>query len=356
MKKRIVAVMMAAAMALSMAACGSKAEETASSAAASSTEAASEETAEETEAAAETTDGAKEDIKISLVFKTLASEHWQLMKAGAEAWAAEHPEATVDIVGPPSETSYDEQLNMIETTRNSDYDAYVIAPLQSDQVATAIAGETRPVIAVDTKIDAPEVISFVGTGNEAAAKMGAEMAVEKAKEAGWEEIKCIEIAGVQGDQTNTARMNGYKAGVNEAGGEFLEDEVQYAEAVADKAVLCMEAIMQKFPEGIAIICANNDDMAVAAAKVAAESGNENYKNTIFLGFDGSTAACEAVLDGRLTLTCAQQPYDMGYLACQAAYEAVAGQTIDEVIDSGTEIINPDNAQERLDTVNGYMGN
>lgn len=345
MKKRIVAVMMAAAMAVTMAACGSKSESAASSDAASSAAA--------SEAAAE---GEKEDIKISLVFKTLASEHWQLMKAGAEAWAAEHPAATVDIVGPPSETSYDEQLNMIETTRNSDYDAYVIAPLQSDQVATAIAGETRPVIAVDTRIDAPEVISFVGTGNEAAAKMGAEKAVEAAKAAGWDEIKCIEIAGVQGDQTNTARMNGYKAGITEAGGEFLEDEVQYAEAVADKAVLSMEAIMQKFPEGIAIICANNDDMAVAAAKVAAESGNENYKNTIFLGFDGSTAACEAVLDGRLTLTCAQQPYDMGYLACQAAYDAVAGKTVEDTIDSGTEIIDTTNAQERLDTVNGYMGN
>lgn len=347
MKKRIVAVMMAAAMAMSMTACGSKKEEApAADAAASSAEA--------TEEAAPAAEGEKTDAKISLVFKTLASEHWQLMKAGAEKWASEHPSCTVDIVGPPSETSYDEQLNMIETTRTSDYDAYVIAPLQSDQVATAIAGETRPVIAVDTRIDAPEVISFVGTGNEEAAKMGATQAVEAAKAAGWTEIKCIEIAGVQGDQTNTARMNGYKAGINENGGEFLEDEVQYAEAVADKAVLAMEAIMQKFPEGIAIICANNDDMAVAAAKVAAESGNENYKNTIFLGFDGSTAACEAVTEGRLTLTCAQQPYDMGYLACQAAYDAIAGKTIDEVIDSGTEIINTDNAQTRLDTVKGYM--
>lgn len=352
MKKRIVAVMMAAAMAMSMTACGSKAEE--APAAASS---AAEETAEATEEAAEpAADGAeKEDAKISLVFKTLASEHWQLMKAGAEAWAAEHPSATVDIVGPPSETSYDEQQNMIETNRSADYDAFVIAPLQSDQVATLISGETRPVIAVDTRIDAPEVISFVGTGNEEAAKMGATEAVQKAKDAGWEEIKCIEIAGVQGDQTNTARMNGYRAGINEAGGEFLDDEVQYAEAVADKAVLAMEAIMQKFPEGIAIICANNDDMAVAAARAAAESGNENYKNTIFLGFDGSTAACEAVIDGRLSLTCAQQPYDMGYLACQAAYDAINNKTIDEVIDSGTEIVNPDNAQARLDKVKGYIG-
>ena len=31
----------------------------------------------------------------------------------------------------------------------------------------------------------------------------------------------------------------------------------------------MEAIMQNHPEGIAIICANNDDMAMAAARAAA---------------------------------------------------------------------------------------
>ena len=91
---------------------------------------------------------------------------------------------------------------------------------------------------------------------------------EAAKAAGWTDIKCIEIAGVQGDQTNTARMNGYKAGVEEAGGTFLSDEVQYADATADRATTAMEAIMQTHPEGIAIICANNDDMAMAAARAA----------------------------------------------------------------------------------------
>ena len=51
-------------------------------------------------------------------------------------------------------------------------------------------------------------------------------------------------------------MNGYKAGVEEAGGTFLSDEVQYADATADRATTAMEAIMQTHPEGIAIICAN----------------------------------------------------------------------------------------------------
>ena len=55
-----------------------------------------------------------------------------------------------------------------------------------------------------------------------------------------------------------ARVKGYKEGVEEAGGEFLDKEIQYADAVADKAVTSMEAIMQNHPEGIAIIACHND--------------------------------------------------------------------------------------------------
>ena len=44
--------------------------------------------------------------------------------------------------------------------------------------------------------------------------MGAEKAVEEAKAAGWDKVECIEIAGVQGDATNTARMTGYKEGID----------------------------------------------------------------------------------------------------------------------------------------------
>ena len=185
-------------------------------------------------------------------------------------------------------------------------------------------------------------------GNKEAAKEGGKAAVEAAKAAGWTDIKCIEIAGVQGDQTNTARMNGYKAGVEEAGGTFLSDEVQYADATADRATTAMEAIMQTHPEGIAIICANNDDMAMAAARAA--QGHDAYKNTIFLGFNGDRAACEAILAGQMTMSVAQMAYEMGYKAVETMVQVLDGETVDEFVDSGSDVVTPDNAQERLDTL------
>ena len=292
---------------------------------------------------------------VDVILKTTASEYWQYVQAGAMAYMQDNPDVTVTVKGAPSETSYQDQLNMIQTDLADDsYDGYVIAPLQADMVANLISGQTKPIVAVDTKIDAPEVLSFVGTGNESAGALGGAAAVEAAKAAGWTDIKAIEIAGVQGDTTNTDRMNGYMKGIEEAGGDFLEDEVQYADAVATKAVDAMNGIMSRHPEGIAIICANNDDMAIAAAKAAADSGNEAYANTIFLGFDGIQSACDAILEGRLTMSVAQQGYEMGYMAVEAVVNNLNGEEVEEFIDSGADVVTADNAQKRKETLQGYL--
>ena len=283
--KKYLAIVLALAMALSLAACGGNNSQSSGGQTSQTTQPAQSGGSEQS---------GEQEYNISVILKTTSSEYWGYVVAGANAYGKDHPNVHVEVKGATSETAYDEQQNMIETDMNNgDIDGYVIAPLQADMVANMISGQSKPIVAVDTNIDASEVLSFVGTGNEAAGKLGGEAAAALAKERGWTEIKCIEIAGVQGDSTNEARMAGYAAGIEAAGGTFLYDEVQYANAVADQAVTCMEAIMQNHPEGIAVICANNDDMAMAAARAAA--GNDAYKNTVFLGFDGIQSACNSIL-------------------------------------------------------------
>lgn len=330
-KKRWIAAALAGAMALTLTACGSS----------------EESTTDDTQSTADTSSTEStggEAKKVSVILKTLSAEYWQYCKAGAEAYGQEHG-ITVDVKGPSSETAFEEQISMIETDLNADYDAYIIAPLQPDTVTNLVQGESRPIVALDS--DIPD------TGNEAAAKLGGAAAVEAAKAAGWTDIKAIEICGVQGEPTNEARKAGYMAGIEENGGDFLEEETQYADATADRAVNCMEAIMQTHPEGVAIVCANNDDMAMAAARTAA--GNEAYANTIFLGFNGDKSACESILNGELSMSVAQNAYDMAYKAVETACQAVAGQDVDEFVDSGAEVITSENAQTRLDTLSSYLG-
>ena len=347
--KKFLALILTLAMALSLAACGG--DKGGSSAPADSGQSQPADSGSDTQPA----DSGAEEYNISVILKTTSSEYWGYVVAGAEAYEKDHPNVHVDVKGATSETAYDEQLNMIETDmNNADIDGYVIAPLQADMVSNMISGQKKPIVAVDTDIDAPEVLSFVGTGNEAAGKLGGEAAANLAKERGWEEIKCIEIAGVQGDSTNEARMAGYKAGIEAAFGTFLETETQYANAVADQAVTCMEAIIQNHPEGIAVICANNDDMAMAAARAAKASGNENYANTVFLGFDGIQSACNSILAGEETMSVCQEGYSMGYNSVDAVVRALQGETLDEFIDAGASIVDPSTAQARLEQLQGYL--
>ena len=132
--KRLFAALMAGTMMLSMAAC----------------------TTSEPAAADEggtNAEGGEGGYRISMILKTNSSEFWKVIQAGAEAYAEEHPDliSELSIKGPPSETSYQEQVNMIKTDLSDDtYDGYLIAPLQSDSVASLIADIDRPVMAFDT--------------------------------------------------------------------------------------------------------------------------------------------------------------------------------------------------------------
>ena len=336
MKKRLLAALLTSALALSLTACGGGTD----SSAADGGDTAS------------THDG---PYKISMVLKTNAAEFWNIVQAGAEAYEDEHPDqVSLDIKGPPAETYYEEQLNTIQTDLAVEsYDGYLIAPLQSEAVATAIANTDKPVVAYDTRIDSDKCLAFVGTGNKEAAKEGGKAAVEAAKKAGWDKITAIGIMGVQGDSTSEARIAGFKQGIAEAGGEYLSAETQYADSVADKAVTCMEAIIQAHPEGVSIIVANNDDMAAGAARAAAAF--PAYKNTIFVGIGGNLAGIDAILAGQETMTVAVDGYDVGYLGVQAAVDALNGKKLDEFIATDATVVTADNAAERRAEVEKRLG-
>jgi ribose transport system substrate-binding protein len=113
----------------------------------------------------------------------------------------------------------------------------------------------------------------------------------------------------------------------------------------------MEGVMSNYPDGIAIICANNDDMAVAAARAA--KNNPAYDNTVFLGFDGQISAAQAILDGELSMTTAQNPYDMAYKAVEAMVQYLNGEEVEEIIDSGYTIVTAETAREHIDKLKSY---
>ena len=206
--------------------------------------------------------------------------HFNKVIAGARAYGSEHDNVNVEIQSPTSATSYDEQVNMIETAvGNPSTNAIVVAPLQSDSASTLIANTDKVVIALDTDFASEKKSAFVGTGNESASKEAAVAAVKKAQDSGVDKPTVLIVTGVQGDETHEARLRGYRDAIEAAGGQVLE--VQYTDTMPDKAAAAMEAVIQKYPDGVDAVLSIADDMALAAAKVIKDS--EINKKVVSLG-------------------------------------------------------------------------
>ncbi len=283
---------------------------------------------------------------ISVVVK-LTDGHFNKVIAGAKAYAEEHDNVEVEILSPTSATAYDEQQNMIETCLGSSgNDAVIISPLQSSTATTLVKGTDKVIVALDTNFDAPEKSTFVGTGNKDAAKSGGAAAMEAAKAAGIAAPKVVILTGVQGDETHDARLEGYKEATEEAGGEVVD--VQYCDGIADKASVAMEAIIQKYPEGVDVILSTNDDMVMAASKVVKDSGSAAFAKAILCGFDGNQSAIEAIKDGSIAMDVAQLGYDMGYKAVDAAVTVLEGGTVEEFIDSGSSVVASDSVESYIE--------
>ena len=267
--------------------------------------------------------------------------HFNKVIAGARAYDAEHDNVTVEIQSPTAATAYDEQVNMIETALgNPGIDAVVIAPQQSTSTATLVSSTDKPVVALDTDFTSDKKACFVGTGNEDAALSGGKAVAEACKALGKDKPTAVIIAGVQGDETHEARLRGYRDAIEAAGGQVLE--VQYTDTMPDKSAAAMEAIIQKYPNGVDAVLSIADDMALIK-----DSGNTNYADTVLCGFDGNQSAIEAVMDGSLTIDIAQMGYDMGYKAVEAAVEVLDGGKVEGFIDSGSKVVDSSNIDDYI---------
>lgn len=99
-------------------------------------------------------------------------------------------------------------------------------------------------------------------------------------------------------------LRGYRSAVEQAGGAVLE--VQYCDAQPDRAAAAMEAVMQKYPQGVDAVLVTSDDMTLAAIKCIWDNNSAAYRKTVICGFDGNQAAVEALDRGELTVDIAQQ--------------------------------------------------
>lgn len=293
---------------------------------------------EKTPVSSDTQSDSDEKVNVSVVLKTLSSPYWKYVEAGAKK-AGEELGVNVTIVGPSAESEVIQQVNMLEDQLSQSPDAIVVSPSQPDTVIPTLekAAKDVPVLLIDSDVDFKGKLTFIGTENYTAGQEGGKRLASLLKSGD----KVVLIAGALGNPATDERIKGAKAALEAAGMVIVSE--QSADSDKTKAMSVMENILEKDSDVKGVFAAN-DDMALGVLR-AVQAKKLDIK---IFGTDGTEEAVQSIIDGGLTGTVAQSPYNMGYQGVEFAVKAANGESIEERIDSGIDIIDADNATNQLE--------
>jgi len=282
----------------------------------------------------------EQGFRITIVTKALDSEFWQNLKQGAEDEAQKHPDASVTVLAPQREINIDQQVNILEDQILKRVSALVIAPCGVAEIIPALekAHEKNiPVLTVDTDVDWPHKLSYVGTDNRLGGKLAGEYLIKALNGKG----KIAIIRGIPGVQTHEDRVSGFLEAIKKATGIEIV-AMQPANSERDLALTVMENLLTSHPElnGVFI---TSDQMALGALE--AIDVHRLAGKLIVVGFDAGEEAIKAVSEGKLTAVVAQNPYNMGKQSFLAALKAARGEVIEQRIDTGTKLIDNANVND-----------
>lgn len=290
--------------------------------------------------------GGTDGVKIGFVVKSLSDSFYVLMKAGAEAEAAKQG-VELAFIAPNSESDVQGQVDMIQNLLGQEIDALCVSPSSPDAVLPVFEQATAqgvPVLAVDNGTTYENKITFIGTGSRAAGKIGGEYAASVVG-AG---ANAVILRGRLGDSNHDEREAGFREGLEAGGVNVLE--VKACDSESEKSMNTMQDIMNRF-DNIDIVCTTADSMAQGAQRAIENAGVD----IPVLGFDGTIPVAEMTAEGKFLGTVAQDPYNMGVVGVQMAIKAALGQTIDERIDTGANMVTQDNAADFVANLKQLMG-
>ena len=121
-----------------------------------------------------------EKKRIGVVPKAVAHVFWQSVHAGAVA-AGREADVDIDWIGPPQETDFSRQIEIVDAMINSRVDALVLAPTEATALVNVVerAGKAGiPVAIFDSGINTEEYVSFVSTNNYQAGVLAAKKLAE----------------------------------------------------------------------------------------------------------------------------------------------------------------------------------
>ena len=276
--------------------------------------------------------------KVVLVAKSTQTEFWLSVFAGAQAAAAEY-NVELTTMGPETEEDYETQNRMVAEAVADGAEALVFSAIDYENNAAAVdaAGQAGvKIVSIDSGVDSDQVGTYIGTDNYAAGRMAAQAALEG--------VEGELVVGLVNYDESTANGQERERGVRDALTESGRARVAASVTTlveAGRAQTDTADLLRNNPE-INAVFAFNEPTSVGAARAVAELG---LSDEVFLvGFDSNVATIDGLQEGSVDALIVQNPYAMGYLGVESAYQLLSGQgaSLEPTVDTATQIVNRGN--------------
>ena len=254
--------------------------------------------------------------KIGLIVSTLNNPFFVDLKSGIEKRAKE---LGYDVVVLDSQNDPAKEVSNMEDLTVKDVDIVLLNPVDSDSAIASVMianNSNLPVMTVDRVANGGKVVSHVAGGD-----MAAKFLIEKLNGKG----NIVELEGTAGSSATRDRGQGFDDGIRKSGFNLVAK--QSADFDRTKGLTVMENIIQSKGD-IDAVFAQNDEMALGAQK-ALEAAN--MKDVLIVGFDATDDAVDAVKQGKMAATVAQQPLLIGETAVNAVHKVLSGEKIADYI-------------------------
>lgn len=221
------------------------------------------------------------------------------------------------------------QTNNIEDLIAKGVDVLIVNPVDSDAVAPAVKNAIESgikVITVDRVVNDVDVDCVVLSDNVGGAKMAGEYLVSLVGKG----AKVAELEGVAGTSSTIERGKGFHQVADSALNVVSRQTANFNRA---EGLDVMENILQAHPD-IKGVFAHNDEMALGAAEAIKAKGLDIK----VIGFDATDDAEDAVEEGVMAATVAQNPELMGKTAVKTAVDIINGIQVDKEIAVKVELV------------------
>ncbi len=270
---------------------------------------------------------------IAMIPKGTAHLFYVTVHAGAEAAAKEYG-IELEWNGPPTETDYSRQMQILDSFIARQVDGIAIAATERTALNGSLArakAANIPVTVFDSGVDSDDYMTFIATNNFEAGQMGARTLAKLIGGKG----KVAVVLHAPGSVSTMDRERGFEAVIAK---EFPGIKIaarQFGMSDSAKSMAAAENMLTAHPDLDGMFASAEPGSVGAVQAIKARNLAGKIK---LVTFDSSDGLIDALKENIIQAMVVQDPYKMGYDSIKSLADKLNGQTPPKRVDLSARVV------------------